>query len=388
MFEECSNDIKLIILSYCDICTLGKVAQYNKNWDKISKNDILWKPLGFLHRPINSKEHLKEYVKEQHRLSTLIFPELKIYHYSNKFLNLVDIKLRVKVPDISSTDAFEKAIKLINKGEYGKSLIAFRYVTKLDDPDIFGIIADSFYYTNQKDNAIHYYKLYYKNATKFIINRIVDCTGYNNIKHLEFLLNCGAYVDQVDNKFGSTALMFATQKGYSKIVKLLLDHGASLEARSVCNNYTPFDFSLEKIDLNTMNILLDHGIDVNTRHSKYGSTALMFACQQGNFNVLKLLLKRGANINLKSLVNNYTAYDYALENLNLNIISTLLDCGFDVNTRHTKYGSTALMFAAQQGKIDIVDFLLNRGADLKLKSYTGLTAFDFSHKSMIQLKYQ
>ncbi len=77
------------------------------------------------------------------------------------------------------------------------------------------------------------------------------------------LLENGSGVDTEDEKLHATALMWAAHEGHPDIVKLLIEHGASINKRK-----------------------------------KSGETALWFAAQQGRFESLKVLVKNGADINI------------------------------------------------------------------------------------------
>ena len=78
------------------------------------------------------------------------------------------------------------------------------------------------------------------------------------------LLEKGAIVDLKENHRGLTPLLFASNEGYEKVVKLLLDKGA-------------------KVDLKNSD----------------GLTALMVASFEGHETVLKILVEKGANVDLK-----------------------------------------------------------------------------------------
>lgn len=85
-----------------------------------------------------------------------------------------------------------------------------------------------------------------------------------NIVLVQHLLNEGEPVDTRDPKYGATALIYAAQEGHTDIVKLMLDRGADINAKS-------------KID----------------------QTALMQAAYYKRYDTVKLLLQRGAKLDDK-----------------------------------------------------------------------------------------
>lgn len=82
-----------------------------------------------------------------------------------------------------------------------------------------------------------------------------------NTALVQHLLNEGEPVDARDPKYGATALIYAAQEGHTDVVKLMLDKGADVNAKS-------------KID----------------------QTALMQAAYYKRYDTVKLLLQRGAKL--------------------------------------------------------------------------------------------
>ena len=90
---------------------------------------------------------------------------------------------------------------------------------------------------------------------------------------------------------------------HSKIVKMLLEHGAQMDAKSndgstplikaACSNCDS-DEDVKKV----VKFLLDKGADVNAR-SNNGATALHWACHRGYLETARLLLDHGAALEAK-----------------------------------------------------------------------------------------
>src|SRR4029077_7302627 len=114
---------------------------------------------------------------------------------------------------------------------------------------------------------------------------------------------------------GQTALMWAVAQKHSEVVKLLLEHGADVHARSEV--------------WSEMMAVPPHGYPEYNRQIPHGGdTALMFAARVGDLASAKLLVAAGANVN-------------------------------DADA----WGVSATVLAAHSGYRDIVEYLLDKGAD-------------------------
>jgi ankyrin repeat protein len=111
-----------------------------------------------------------------------------------------------------------------------------------------------------------------------------------NIDNVKDLLKFGADIESPDRE-GYTPIMFASNAGDARIVKLFIESGANVNAKAN-DNSTPLMFASQRGFDEITKILLDAGAEINAR-GNHGLTALGFASQNGHLKVKKLLLKYG-----------------------------------------------------------------------------------------------
>ncbi|KAF7503583.1 hypothetical protein GJ744_003611 [Endocarpon pusillum] len=118
-----------------------------------------------------------------------------------------------------------------------------------------------------------------------------------NDRIVQLLLDHGADVNAPEGRYG-TALYAASQQGYTATVKLLLDHGAEVNAPGKFDNTTLCAAS-EGGHTATVKLLLDHGAEVNAPQED-DDTALCAASREGHLPTVKLLLGHGAGLDVES----------------------------------------------------------------------------------------
>jgi len=159
------------------------------------------------------------------------------------------------------------------------------------------------------------------------------------------------------DRAGATPLHHAGGFGNLATMKLLLEHGADVNAGNKRKS-TPLFWSLH--DEAKVRLLVDHGANVNAR-SIDGRTPVYQAASMANaVPVLRLLLDKGADPNAKTLIGMTPLI--AASRSNIEAARLLIDRRADVNARNAA-GGTALMAAAQTGRLQTVRMLLEKGAD-------------------------
>ncbi len=93
-------------------------------------------------------------------------------------------------------------------------------------------------------------------------------------------------------RFNRTALMSASNKGHTDIVRLLIEKGANINAKDDRYGRTALMSASYKGHADTIRILLNKGADVNVK-DKNGKTALEHASSNGHTDIVSLLKEKG-----------------------------------------------------------------------------------------------
>jgi ankyrin repeat protein len=201
-----------------------------------------------------------------------------------------------------------------------------------------------------------------------------------------------------------TPLMISAKLGYAEIARVLLEHGADMNARTKWGERTALLEAADKGRSDVVNLLLDHGADIETRGT-LNQTPLMEAAEEGRVETVNILLDRGADLKainkdemnalesvlFNALVDAGWSWGETCEESEMaltpelivsdpdayerrkDVIKTLIDRGADVNSAGI-WGMTLLMEAATSTSPEIVQLLLDKGAGVNLKTEDGRTA--------------
>jgi len=176
-------------------------------------------------------------------------------------------------------------------------------------------------------------------VTKLLSKNIIDINAPIMISPSKAMRYCR----KVQKKDGWTALQLASWKGRLDIVKILLDHGASIDAVDP-DGKTALRIACEDNQLSIVRCLLDRGAQIDSI-DEYGRNSLHIVSWKGQIHVLTLLLDKGANIDAV-----------------------------------TKDGRTALYIACYYGQLKIVEILLSRGANIEIPDEEGRIALQIAAK--------
>jgi len=176
------------------------------------------------------------------------------------------------------------------------------------------------------------------------------------------LLDAGANVDCIDpgSRYGLTPLINAARCNYSKMVALFIERGADVDLRSGDGLETPLITAMEG-DGNSkiVDLLLKHGADVNAK-GNYQKTALHWTAGSGFLDAAKLLIKAGANVNAVD-VNGAPPLIQAAMHGHVELVKLLVENGAKVNLKGPNEFS-ALYWAINCRNDKIINYLKKVGA--------------------------
>jgi ankyrin repeat protein len=241
---------------------------------------------------------------------------------------------------------------------------------------------------------------------------LMTASRAGTVAGVKALLARGANVNVAEQSHGQTALMWAVSERHPDVVRLLIEAGADVRARSrvrrrtvqVANRYgdqnsvrgvtemdlggfTPLLFAVRNGDIQSARLLLAAGADVNDS-TPSGVSALVLAAHSGQGRVAELLVERGADVH--SADAGYTALHGAVLRGDRDLVRSLLARGADPSARLTRgtpsryyskdyafneslVGATPLWLAARYAEPEIMQALVAAGADPRVTAPDGST---------------
>ncbi len=204
-----------------------------------------------------------------------------------------------------------------------------------------------------------------------------------DIRAVGALIEDGAAADTpiVYGEFSTTPLIKAADGGKLAIVKLLLEKGAKVNARSTDGQTALMAAVMRGFD-DVVEVLLAAGADVKARDAR-GNSAFGIAVFGAKLEIAELLLARGGDPNEADPSNGITPLLGAASTGGEETLRWLVAKGAKVNkiTQLEYGGTTALTTAARVGNAENVRVLLDLGADPRLKMKSGATALSNAQES-------
>jgi uncharacterized protein len=112
---------------------------------------------------------------------------------------------------------------------------------------------------------------------------IIDAAKAGDLDEVRRLVATGADVHtRAEDIAGYTALMMASGRGHTELVRFLLDRGADIDARTLGTRATALMMASEKGHAEVVRFLLDRGADIDARTFGTMETALMMASENGH----------------------------------------------------------------------------------------------------------
>ena len=167
--------------------------------------------------------------------------------------------------------------------------------------------ADPFLKDGAGMTALSFAEIFGKRTATYLRKVMASSPGKGNLglcdaaraglaDRVQVLLDGGAAVGEKGEVAGRTALHWAVVGGYVDLVRLLLEHGAPVDARDVHGN-SPLVFARDNPEI--VRLLLASGADPNAE-AGYGFTTFLCLAGTAKPEVLGLLLDAGANLKAKS----------------------------------------------------------------------------------------
>lgn len=155
----------------------------------------------------------------------------------------------------------------------------------------------------------------------------------------------------------------------NRCVRLLLDHGAPVNARDE-NGSTPLNTACKyKWTADIVSMLICAGADINAR-DRCGFTPLQTACLHRHNHVAQTLIAAGAYVNMATM-DGFTLLH--MDGLyECGIVDKVIACGAYVNAT-SRWGDTPLHTACKCGTARDVTLLVNAGANIRVSNDEGCT---------------
>ncbi|CAD7701665.1 unnamed protein product [Ostreobium quekettii] len=174
------------------------------------------------------------------------------------------------------------------------------------------------------------------------------------------LIQAGADVDARDQQRQLTPLHVASDRGIYSTMKILLEHGAAVNAVSEAGA-TPMIEVLGGCKTELVRLLLDHGANIDVKNDRNGVTSLMAAAMKQNHDVMEWCIAAGCNIEAADK-DEQRAMHHAARHGAIECVDVLLRAGADINA--LAKGEGVLIFAVRGGHYDVARMLMERGAEL------------------------
>jgi ankyrin repeat protein len=167
---------------------------------------------------------------------------------------------------------------------------------------------------------------------------------------------------------GETPLMTCANSGSTDAVRMLVAGGADVNAAEPVGKQTALMWAAAERHPKVVSMLIEVGADVQAR-SKKGFTALHFAARQGDIETTRVLLAAGVNVDIRA-----QAAPSEQDSPELARAAAGAGAGgFRTSSAATiSGGSTPLLVATVRGEVPLALFLLEQGADPNIAD-TGFT---------------
>ena len=201
-------------------------------------------------------------------------------------------------------------------------------------------------------------------------NIIFDFVEKGDFRQVDFLIKIDPTLVNIRDSTHWTPLHFAARRGHVRVMTVLIDNGAEVEAS---DDYVPTPLFLWCSCNETTEgaeLLLSHGANINSRASKATDTSMTLlhdAISQSNIPIVRFLLSKGADPNIMTSSRRdptaKTCLAHAVNRNKFEVIELLIHFGANINEIFSD-GSTLLHYAAWRDDVDFVRRLVNLGMNM------------------------
>uniref|UniRef100_A0A8P4GCD3 Ankyrin 1, erythrocytic b n=1 Tax=Dicentrarchus labrax TaxID=13489 RepID=A0A8P4GCD3_DICLA len=205
-----------------------------------------------------------------------------------------------------------------------------------------------------------------------------------NVMMVRLLLDRGAQID-AKTKNGLSPIHMAAQGDHMDCVRQLLQYNAEIDDITL-DHLTPLHVAAHCGHHRMAKVLLDKGAKANAR-ALNGFTPLHIACKKNHMRSMDLLLKHSASLEAVT-ESGLTPLHVAAFMGHLNIVKNLLQRGASPNASNVKV-ETPLHMASRAGHCEVAQFLLQNAAQVDARAKDDQTplhcAARMGHKELVKL---
>ncbi|VDO06259.1 unnamed protein product [Rodentolepis nana] len=183
----------------------------------------------------------------------------------------------------------------------------------------------------------------------------------NNVEEVKAQLQLGTSPNSRKTPAKKTGLMIAATRGYTDVMKVLLDAGASTDPTEMLMN-TAFHFACSSGVVRSVELLIEAGSEI-ARPNAFHKTPLMVAIMHNRLEVVKVLLNIDPQLRVGFLYGDDSELTLACQQSDLRIAKYLLE-NFKPIVGLKNELQIALLRAVVQHRPDVLNMLVGYGADI------------------------